>query len=622
MQERSILVDTSSSENVGETPPAADRAGARAAKSTGDDDARTDRSSPGKRKSLLQYLRPVRALFCVSLLLLICISALTAAKALISQPIVDAFLGGEPTTGELAALCFVALSIFWLQGGLEWAYSVLARIASARVVQSVRSELFNNLLNQGTGFFSTQSSSQLATRIVNDIAVFEVAAIGAIQLLIRDLVTVILLLGVIFFNNPGLAAICIGVVFLAAAILKFTGRRVRAIGRTVQDSLGEIAKNITEMIGGIAVILGFGLRDRWKQDFEGTNENYRDMVIKAQKISATSVLALQLVAGATIATVLWLTGQALLAKEITEGQFMSLLATLYLLQAPAQGIPGAVNTINRGVAAGDRALEILEFEPELEFPTDGPPIRTPSAGRVQFERVDFSYGAEPILRDLSIEIQAGKVTVMVGDSGAGKSTVAKLAQRFHDPHAGRVTLDGVPLPELTRAQLVEAISYVAQDVFVFDGTLEENLRIGNMNASMSELDDAMRIACLDDFVEELPNGLRTEIGERGTRLSGGQRQRIAIARAVLADTRVLILDEATSALDMELEQRILQNLVDHRAGQTIFAITHRLSLAEVADQVIVLKDGVLAESGTAQDLAAAGGEYARLQYAATSKLQR
>jgi ABC-type multidrug transport system fused ATPase/permease subunit len=231
---------------------------------------------------------------------------------------------------------------------------------------------------------------------------------------------------------------------------------------------------------------------------------------------------------------------------------------------------------------------------------------------VRFERVSFSYGATPVIRGLSFAIEPGELAVMVGDSGAGKSTVARLLLRFYDPQEGRILVDDVSVRDLARETLHRNLSYVGQEVFLFDGTIDFNVRIGKPDATDAEVAEALRVACLDDFVAELPDGVHTLAGERGVRLSGGQRQRIAIARAVLTSARILVLDEATSALDMELEQRILERLVNTRGGRTLFAVTHRLSLAEIADRVMVLRDGMLVEEGSAQDLAAADGEYARL----------
>jgi ABC-type multidrug transport system fused ATPase/permease subunit len=266
-------------------------------------------------------------------------------------------------------------------------------------------------------------------------------------------------------------------------------------------------------------------------------------------------------------------------------------------------------------------MELLQDQPTVNDPAE--PQSLPSGpARLECRGVTFSYGSEPVIQDLSLAVSAGETVVMVGDSGAGKSTVARLLLRFYDPTRGQVLLNGVPLPELGRDDLYRVVTYVSQDVYLFDETLEFNIKMGKPAASDHEVREAIRAAGLRKLVEGLPQGLATRVGERGVRLSGGQRQRVALARAVLTDAQILVLDEATSALDMDLEKRVLQNLVNLRRDRAIFAITHRLSMAEVADRVLVLREGRLVEEGTAEQLVKAGGEFARLASAARAKLVR
>ncbi|MFQ5845580.1 MAG: ABC transporter ATP-binding protein, partial [Planctomycetota bacterium] len=567
------------------------------------------------RKRFFHYLGQVRGAFAFSLVLLVAIAGLTAAKAWIIAPVVDGHLGNRSWTQvDLYLLGLIVVGIFTAQAACNWIYIVVARMASAGMVRSIRQDLFDHLMRHSLGYFSENPSSDLTSRVVNDIALFENAAVGAVQALFRDVVTVACLMAVIISSDLQLALTCIGVILAVGLVLRTAARRLRVLGRRSQEKLSGVARQLTEMIGGVELVLSFGLAGRWRSRFEEVNEAYYRNQVDLQRTSAMSVGLVLLIIGIGFAVILVLTGGALLAGRITEGELGTLLAAFYLMQAPAQSISSAVSNIARGFAAGGRAMELMDVAPAIEDPAHPGEPKGPS--RIGLEGVSFAYRDTPVVRRLSFEVEPGELVVMVGDSGAGKSTVAKLMLRFYDPREGEVRLGGVPLPQLSRATLYRHVSYVGQDVYLFDATVAFNVRIGKPPATDAEVGEAIRIACVDDFLSELPDGLETVVGERGVRLSGGQRQRIAIARAVLSDSSVLVFDEATSALDMDLEQRILQNLVDLGRRRTIFAITHRLTMAEIADRVLVLKEGELVEEGRAESLAEAGGEFARLKRAA------
>ena len=574
-----------------------------------------------RNRRLANYIREVKGIYFVSLAILVVVSGLTAAKAWIVQLVVDGFKSGGADTGDLLMVCVTVVAVFGGSALLDWGYMILSRIASARLIVRIREDLFARLISQDLAYFSRRHSSDLTARVVNDVAAFDFAAVQAIQGAFRDAVTIVCLLGVLFFWDWQIAALCLGIVFVAALLLRAVNRRIARLGRKVQESLSGVAGQITEMIGGIDVILSFGLSSYWRDRFQKSNQQFYDDSLRSHKLGAQGTLIVNLIAAGTIATVLWIVGSALMRGDITEGEFGAFLATLYLLQAPAQGLGLNLQQFVRGLAAGDRAFELLNEFPEMKDP-ESPAPRKKVEGRVRFEGVSFRYADELTLDDVSLAVDPAELVVIVGDSGAGKSTVAKLAERFYDPESGRVTLDGTDLRELEREGLRRSISYVGQEVYLFDASLRFNLTIGRPDATDDEILTVIEAACLDEFLARLPEGLDTKIGERGARLSGGQRQRIAIARALLVPSAVLVLDEATSAVDMDLERKILQNIVDRYPERAIMAITHRLSLAEIADKVVVLKQGRVAEVGTASELAASGGEYHRLQQASRTGLQR
>ena len=568
---------------------------------------------------LSKYLRVVRGRFLLSLALLLLAASLTAAKAWVIQPMVDSFLAGPERAVPLWVMAAVVLLIFVAQALFNWLYLVVAKMASAGIVQAVRIDLFQHLESQSLRYFTKRSMGDLVARVVNDLMVFEASAVTGMQGLIRNGLTIALLLGVMLLQQPRWALVICALMVLAAVILHAVGGRIVTTARAVQESLSRITRHLTEMTGGIAVVLGFGVERDWQARFvETCHDQYRTQV-RAVRVRASASALVDLLTGVTLAGLLFWMGSALLDRSLTGGQLLSFLAVMFLMQAPAQRVAQCAAELSSGLAAGARAFELLDQEPDIREPSDPSPLPG-SGGAMEFRDVSFGYDDEPVLRDLSFRIEPLELVVMVGRSGAGKSTVAKLAKRFYDPSRGAVLLDGVDLRQLSRDTLHRAVSYVAQDVFLFNETVAFNLTVGRPDATEAELAEVIRVACLREMVDELPDGLRTVVGERGVRLSGGQQQRIAIARALLTRPRVLVLDEATSALDTDLERRILHNLVSGERRCTVFAITHRLKLAGTADRVLVLRDGHLVEQGPSDALAAGGGEFSRLTQAGDAPL--
>ncbi|MEZ5540445.1 MAG: ABC transporter ATP-binding protein [Pseudomonadota bacterium] len=565
-------------------------------------------------RRILPYLLQVWRSYLLALVLLFLGGILTAAKAWMIQPAVDRFIAGPLSIHMLWLLCGVVALLFILHAVLEWAYLTVSKSANVHVTCNIRADLFSSLMRHNLGYFVKHPSSSLVTRVINDVAVLEVFAIASLMGLVRSAVTLLLLLGVMLYQHLTLGLICTAVVVAAGLILRQMAKHIAVISRRIQSSLGNVANRLSEMIGGIELIMGFGLADFWRDRFSRVNQDYYQAQVHGVKVGTAPTILIQLIAGITLAVVLLIMGQALLNKEMTGGQLLSFLMVMYLMQNPAKRMGECTALLSQGLAAGERAFELLE-EQHDDVVERQHRILSDCHGNLEFRHVSFSYTADPVLRDVTFSIKPRELVVMVGRSGAGKSSVAKLVQRFYDPDRGEVLIDGVDVRDIDVQSLYRAVSYVSQDVYLFNDTIEFNLKIGKPDATRAELETAMKIACVSDFIPLLPDGIQTVVGERGVRLSGGQRQRIAIARAVLSDAPILVLDEATSAVDMDLEQRIIDNLLSLGRQRTIFGITHRLTLAELADRVLVLRDGELVEEGTAAELAAANGEYAQLRCA-------
>jgi len=563
----------------------------------------------------MPYIYQVRRSYLIAFILLFICSALTAAKAWMIQPAVDKFIEGPVSSSMLLILCGLVAVLFISHAILEWLYLIVSKSANIRVARNIRENLFSNLMRHNLGFFVRHPSSELMTRVINDVAVLEVFAVGSLMGLVRSAVTLMMLLGVMLYQHVTLGLVCALVMVVAGLVLRRLAKHIAVLSRRIQESLSTVANRLSEMIGGMELILGFGLADLWRERFSRVNQDYFDAQVHGVRVSTAPAIIIQLIAGITLAVVLLIMGRALLQDEMTGGQLLSFLVVMFLMQNPAKRLGDCIAMLSQGLAAGERAFDLIDSHAGDVEPR-GHHVLDDCAGRLELRQVSFSYNKDPVIRNLSFRIEPRELVVMVGRSGAGKSSVAKLIQRFYDPDSGQVLIDGFDVRDIDVQSLYRAVSYVSQDVFLFNDTIEFNLKIGNPDASDEELVAAIEIACIDEFLPSLPDGIHTVVGERGVRLSGGQRQRIAIARAVLSNAPILVLDEATSAVDMDLEQRILGNLMSMGRQRTIFGITHRLTLAELADRVLVLRDGKLEEEGTSSELADADGEYAQLRRAA------
>jgi subfamily B ATP-binding cassette protein MsbA len=559
--------------------------------------------SPFLRR-ILAYARPVRGWFALSLGLLLVMSSLTAAKAAVIKPAVDRFVQQRADLGGLLLLCGAVLAIFAVQAAAHFGYVISARRTSCALAREIRRDLFRHLLAHGLAYFSARPSAAVSSRVVNDVSAYQNNGIHAFQAIVRDLTTIALLLGLTVRIHWRLALLCLLVIGAAGLAVRISSRRIRRRARNVQETLGRVVHELTELVGGIEVVLSFGLLENWRKRLDVVLDRQYQSQIRLVRSEAAGLASVQVIAGIGFSTVLFILGRATIHGEITPGSFAMFLSVIYLLQRPAENLPKAAARLSQGLAAGGRALEILDEAPTLSYPDRSEPFPS-SLGRIELAGVSFSYPRGEGIENLDLSLEPRRVTAMLGASGAGKSTVARLMLRFYDPDQGVVRLDGVDLRRLSRTDLHGAIAYVGQEVFLFDEDIEFNLRLGDASLSRESLWKALRQAELADFVQGLPEGLATPVGERGVQLSGGQRQRLSIARALLRNPRVLILDEATSALDEAAERRLLANLRSIEGRPTLFAISHRSSVAEIADRVVVLDQGRLVPSSPRRDTATA-----------------
>jgi ATP-binding cassette subfamily B protein len=385
--------------------------------------------------------------------------------------------------------------------------------------------------------------------------------------------------------------------------------------RAMFRRVGEFNARIEENVGGMRVVQAFANEDHERRLFAKDNARYRDTKLEAYRLMAASMSLTYLSMRFTQLVVMLAGTYFVLHGALSEGGFVSFLLLVGVFFRPVEKINAVLETYPKGIAGFRRYLELLATEPDI---TDAPDAIAVSdlRGDIRYEGVTFGYGSHrTVLRDIDLEIQAGETVAFVGPSGAGKTTISSLLPRFYEIDAGRITIDGIDIREMTLASLRRAIGIVQQDVFLFAGTIRENIAYGRLDATQDEIEEAARRASLEEVIANLPDGLDTLIGERGVKLSGGQKQRLAIARMFVKNPPILILDEATSALDSETERAIQRSLAELARGRTTLVIAHRLATIKNADRIVVVDETGVAEQGRHQDLIAAGGIYGRLHAA-------
>ena len=418
-----------------------------------------------------------------------------------------------------------------------------------------------------------------------------------------------------FTVNPTLALLTTMVVPPVAILSARYGARLTSTWRSIFGRVGAFNARIEENVGGIRVVQAFANEDHERRLFARDNASYRDTKLQGYRLMAASLSLSYLGMRLTQMVVMVAGAWFVLHGQLTAGDFVGFLLLVGVFFRPVEKINAVLETYPKGIAGFRRYLELLATRPDIADAPDAVPVGR-LRGDIRYDGVTFGYDpARPVLRGIDLAIGAGETVAFVGPSGAGKSTLCSLLPRFYDVQGGRITIDGIDIREMTLASLRGQIGIVQQDVFLFGGTLRENIAYGRLGATEAEIRDAARRARLDAMIADLPAGLDTIVGERGVKLSGGQKQRLAIARIFLRNPPILILDEATSALDTETERAIQQSLAELAEGRTTLVIAHRLATIRHADRIVVVEGGGIAEQGRHGELMQAGGAYQRLQEA-------
>lgn len=491
--------------------------------------------------------------------------------------------------------------------GVEW--------TGRRLVADLRQQLFNHYLDLPLNFFQRHSAGNLISRLTYNTEQVAHAATNGTITLVRDSLTTVGLFTVMLLHSPLLTMTLLIMAPVVALVVRHVSRRFRHLSHRIQDTMGDVTQVAEESINGYQVVKIYGGETQEQSRFAQANEGSRRLQLKLTVNQLASSSIIQWCAGVALMVILWLATQSPWAQDISAGVFMSVLAAMMAVIAPLKRLATVHAVLQRGVAAADSVFRVLDIQAEDK---GGDYSEANARGHLSIQNVSFHYPGEsvqPVLEQLDFELRPGTVTAIVGRSGSGKSTLAALLTRFYDPQNGQILLDGVDLREWQRKRLRQQIAYVGQDVMLFNDTIANNIAYGGKHqASRESIVDVARSAHVMEFVEQLPAGLDTIVGDKGHRLSGGERQRLAIARALLKQAPVLILDEATSALDNESEKYIQDALADILHQQTTLVIAHRLSTVEQADQILVLDKGRIIERGQHAELLDQGGLYADLYH--------
>jgi ATP-binding cassette, subfamily B, bacterial MsbA len=561
---------------------------------------------------LIRYLKPYRMRLVAAFVCSGLVAAFSGAYAWLVKPVLDEIFINK-NERLLFALPLALFAVSVLKSAFSYGQNYLMNYVGNQVITDIRQELFGKLIRLPVKYHDANTSGRLVSRVVNDVTLMANAIAGVLKDVFQQGLTFLAMLGVIFYQNWRLGGLSVIVIPLAVFTMIRMGKRLRALAASGQERMGDMASTLQETLSGIRMVKAYGREDAEAERFRESNKAFLNTTMKAIQVSSLGSSHMEVIGVVGVAAIIWYGGSLVIHGEMTPGAFFSFLTAMFMAFTPIRRLSGSNNTIQQALAAAERVFSVIDLETEQQ--TDrGRVVMPPIRQSVTYEDVTFLYEGQtvPALVDIDLVIRAGEMVAVVGSSGSGKTTLANLLPRFYDPTAGRLLIDGIDIQSFTLASLRAQIGIVSQEVVLFDDTVLNNIAFGKQHAKEAAIVQAAKLAYAHEFVERLPQGYRTMVGEKGVKLSGGERQRLAIARAILRDPPLLILDEATSALDTESErvvQLALSNLMEHR---TTLVIAHRLSTIQRADRIVVMDRGAIVEMGTHDELLIRGGHYKRL----------
>ncbi|MBT5432569.1 MAG: ABC transporter ATP-binding protein [Rhodospirillaceae bacterium] len=547
----------------------------------------------------------------LAVLFMALVAATTAAYAWMVQPILDeVFIDKDHS--RLMLITVAVLVVFVVKGLADYAQTVIMARVSMRIVADIRQRVFESLIRADLAFFHGASTGELIAGCMNNVDLMRDAVANTLTAMAKDVLTLIFLVALMFYQDWALALVAFFVFPLAIVPVSKIGRKVRMRANLAWAELEQVTGFMSETFRGVRHIKAYGQENHEIERARDRIETLFMKIYKTMRAKAAISPIMETLAGVAIAVIIVYGGDQVIAGTTTAGAFFSFITALLLAYQPLKNFAKLNNHLQEGLAAAQRVLALVDIESTIRDRENAGGLEI-KGGTVDFENVTFAYGDVPALNGISITVPAGKTAALVGPSGAGKSTVLNLMPRFYDVSGGAVRIDGTDVRDVTITSLRRNIAIVSQEVALFNDTVGANIAYGRMDASQEEIERAARDAAAHDFIMEMPQGYDTVVGESGIKLSGGQRQRLSIARAILRDAPILLLDEATSALDSESERQVQTALARLAEGRTTLVVAHRLSTIADADIIYVMEDGAIAESGSHTELVARGGLYARLR---------
>lgn len=562
---------------------------------------------------LFKMAKPWYLYIVISTIALFAASAISLYTPIVTRDIIAMMENGEyiSSMDTITRLALLLLLLFFLRGFFLFLTSYMSHVASWRLVARIRSMLYQHFQKLSMNYYHDKQTGQLMSRVIADTATFESMIAHAIPDLVTNVIILVGVLSILLLINPILAAlICLPLPFLALMLIIL--RKLRKYFRFGQEKIAELNGMLQDNFSGMKEIQVFNKQTYEHGRIDKKSNDHATTLIKALFYSAILNSSVGFIASIGTFIVLFAGPRLAESGGLKISDIVAFLLYLGLFYAPISQLTRIVEDMQMALAGAERVFEVLDTEPSIKNKADALDVSELS-GQIKFEHVSFGYKNEmKVLDDVSFCVKPGELVAIVGPTGVGKTTLSALITRFYDLDAGRITMDGIDIRDMTLSSLRNHLSLVLQDVFLFNGTIYENIAYSCETATKEQIKSAAKIACIDEYIESLPEGYDTMIGERGVRLSGGQKQRISIARSVLRNSPILILDEATSAVDTETELEIKKAINAIAGTRTLIVIAHRLSTVRQADQIIVLENGKIVEQGNHETLMDRGGVYAKL----------
>jgi len=585
-------------------------------------------------RRVLYLVKPYWLKLALAMICMVFVSLLTGAQAFLVKPALDGVFFNQnkevPAAVKniviqlhlenlllvkgmemLRILPIAIILLFLLKGIFNYGQAYLMSYVGLKTIAELREKLYNHLQTLSLSFFTKMPTGILISRITNDVNLIQGSVSNAIAGILKDIFTIIFLIGVAFYQSWKLAIIAFIIFPLAIIPIKEFGKRIRKFARKGQMRIAFLTTFLHETITGNRIVKAFNMEEYEKRRFALENDRLFKTFLNRVKIRAFSHPLMELLGGIAVAIIIWVGGTSVLRGELTPGTFFSFLAALLMIYPNLRDLSKINYEIQEGLAGATRVFELLDTVPDIKEEEEAISLSPISKG-VTFQNVSFRYDEEIVLKDISFYVKAGEVIALVGMSGAGKTSLVNLLPRFYDVERGQVLIDDTDIRKVTLLSLRGQIGLVTQQTILFNDTVRNNIAYGNLKCSDQEIMEAAKAANAHEFIQKLPQTYDTIIGEQGTKLSGGERQRISIARALLKNAPILILDEATSSLDSGSETEVQRALESLMKGRTVFVIAHRLSTIRNAHRIIVLSGGQIVEEGTHEGLMTANGEYRRL----------